>query len=151
MSERRSHQGVPARRGSRRQRSRTRRSETWEEHALRARAAVAVSTRRFIRENRQGIEESSGEEVASNSYVAGMLDMLSMARGTFGFWGADQVLDELERYNRRHSADGGRPRALQGPEGPCEDGPCSGGEPQGPQPADPGAPQKDRPRDPMFG
>ncbi|MEW5747585.1 MAG: hypothetical protein AB1793_02185 [Candidatus Thermoplasmatota archaeon] len=151
MSGGRSKAGV--RKGKARRSSRAaRQSDTWEEHALRARAAVAVSTRRFIRENRQGIEESPSEEVASNSYVAGMLDMLSMARGTFGFWGADQVLDELERYNRKRSADGGRPRALLGPEGPCADGPCPSGEPQGPQPADSGAaPHKSRTRDPMFG
>lgn len=151
MSRIKGHQGVSARRGSRRSRSAARRSETWEEHALRARAAVAVSTRRFIRENREGIEGSPSEEVASNSYLAGMLDMLSMARGTFGFWGADQVLDELERYNRKHSVCGGRPRALPGPPGPGEDGPCPSGEPQGPQPADGGAAPKARSRDPMFG
>lgn len=76
-------------------------SATWEEHNERVKYAVALGTERFLREHKDKIEVSSGESVARNSYLSGMIDMLSIARGTFGFWGADQILDELERINRR--------------------------------------------------
>lgn len=91
----------PSDKRKRRSRRATRDSATWEEHNERVRYAVVVGTERFLRENKERIERSSGESVARNSYLSGMLDMLSIARGTFGFWGADQILNELERANRR--------------------------------------------------
>lgn len=76
-------------------------SATWEEHSERVRHQVALSTERFLQDNREKIGSSPAERIARNSYLAGMIDMLSTARGTFGFWGADQILSELERVNRR--------------------------------------------------
>jgi hypothetical protein len=152
MSDVRGRKGGKRRKASSASQRVRRQSRTWEEHSLRAKAAISLSTRRFIRENREGIDESTQEEVASNSYVAGMLDMLSIARGAFGFWGADQILDELERYNRRRSLGREGLRACPGPEGPGGDGPLPEGEPQGPQSGTGGdvGPRRGRARDPMF-
>ena len=45
------------------------------------------------------IRKASSEESARRSYVTGMTDMLTVARKALGFWGAEQVRMELERWN----------------------------------------------------
>ncbi len=106
-------------------------SATWEEHNERVRYQAALSTERFLQENREKIGSSPAESIARNSYLAGMIDMLSTARGTFGFWGADQILSELERVNRRFAQVDTSPHAERGVVEEVE----------GDSPGAPGAPQ----------
>ena len=78
-------------------------STSWEEHGGRVRAEVAIGTSLFMRANEERIAKASSAAAAKNSYASGMIDMLSVARSTFGFWGAEQILMELERLNRKHA------------------------------------------------
>jgi len=87
-------------------------SVTWEEHGERARVAIGIGTGLFLKANAERIERSSGEVAARNSYMSGMIDVLTIARNALGFWGAHQILLELERLNMS------RIPAAVGPEGP---------------------------------
>jgi hypothetical protein len=87
-------------------------SVTWEEHGERARFAIGIGTGLFLKANAERIEKSTSEVAARNSYMSGMLDMLTVARNALGFWGAHQILLELERLNMN------RIPAVVGPEGP---------------------------------
>jgi len=84
-------------------------SVTWEEHGERVRFALAIGTGLFLKANAERIEGSSSEVAARNSYMSGMLDMLTIARNAIGFWGAHQILMELERLNRKRSPAGSGP------------------------------------------
>jgi hypothetical protein len=93
-------------------------SASWEEHGERVRVAVAVGTSLFTRVNEGRIAKASSAEAAKSSYVSGMIDMLSVARNALGFWGADQILMELERMNgKRISGRDGKQDPLTGPAG----------------------------------
>lgn len=80
-------------------------STSWEEHGERVSAAIAIGTDVFLHTNKDRIVRASSTQAAKNSYVAGMIDMLSLARGALGFCGADMILLELERLNMRRFAD----------------------------------------------
>lgn len=82
---------------------RGRSSAGWEEHSERVMAAIRCSTDFFMRSNEERIAGSSSAVTAKNSYITGMIDMLTTARNTFGFWGAEQILQELERQVAKHS------------------------------------------------
>jgi hypothetical protein len=85
-------------------------SESWEEHAKRAQAAVAITTDLFLRANDSNIAKSTSAVAAKSSYVSGMFNTLSAARNALGFWGADQILRELERLNANCTRGGGSSR-----------------------------------------
>ncbi len=87
-------------------------SVTWDEHGERARFAIGIGTGLFLKANAERIEKSANEVAARNSYMSGMIDMLTIARNALGFWGAHQILLELERLNMS------RIPAVVGPEGP---------------------------------
>lgn len=120
----------------------------------RAKAAVAFRTGQFVGEHEDRIREAPVEDAARNSYLSGMLDMLTVARNVLGFWGADQIITELERSNEE-SRDRAR-KILSGPDpqgAPRERAPPGKGGPQGAGHATgrgPGKTAKALLRDPMF-
>src|SRR5512136_1214316 len=91
-------------------------SVNWEEHGERVREAVAFSTDFFTRANVDNIAKASSAVAAKKSYFSGMIEMLEVARHALGFWGADQILLELERLNiKRCQSNEGAERPEAGP------------------------------------
>jgi len=78
------------------------RSETvnHDEHEDEIKKAIEASMRRFVENNRENIAKSSKEKTASASYCGGMFDMIMLIRGALGRFAVEQLLIELERWNR---------------------------------------------------
>jgi len=74
-------------------------SATWEEHSERVLKALSIGTGHFLRANAERIGSATSQVAAKNSYMSGMIDVLTVARNALGFCGADQILLELERLN----------------------------------------------------
>jgi hypothetical protein len=80
-----------------------------QEHEERVIAAIRRGANGFIKVNSEKICNASKEECAYRSYMTGMIDMLSFVRNALGYWGAEQVREELERWSvvgeqQRHDA-----------------------------------------------
>lgn len=128
---------------------------SWEEHEDRVKAAVSVATALFLQANGHNIQKASGEVAARNSYLSGMIDMLTVARHAVGFWGADQILLELERLNQKRAPDEagtGAPAAQPAGRGHAVPEGCSVGGAGVASPAEAvgNGPAKGVRRDPMF-
>lgn len=70
------------------------------EHEKAVNAAVEASMQRFVEANQENIRKSSKDRVASASYCGGMVDMITIVRSALGKWAVEQLLAELERWNR---------------------------------------------------
>jgi len=66
--------------------------------------AVKESMRRFVENNKDKILKSTKEQVASASYCGGMVDMITLIRSALGRWAVEQLLVELEEWNRAPQA-----------------------------------------------
>lgn len=62
--------------------------------------AVKESMRRFVENNKDKIRKSTKEQVASASYCGGMVDMITLIRSALGRWAVEELLVELEEWNR---------------------------------------------------
>jgi hypothetical protein len=62
--------------------------------------AIEESMRRFLDNNRGNILKSSKERIASASYCGGMFDMIMLIRSALGRWAVEELLRELEKWNR---------------------------------------------------
>lgn len=71
-----------------------------EEHEDMVKAAIEASMHRFLEMNRDSILRSSKEKTATTSYCSGMYDMITLLRSALGRWAVQQVLAELEEWNR---------------------------------------------------
>ncbi len=69
-------------------------------HEAMVEEAVKESMRRFVRNNKDKIRKSTKEKVASSSYCGGMVDMITLIRSALGRWAVEQLLEELEEWNR---------------------------------------------------
>lgn len=74
-------------------------------HKDKALDAVEKSTDIMMATFLDKIQKASSEESARRSYVTGMTDMLTVARKALGFWGAEQIRMELERWNTAQEPD----------------------------------------------
>jgi len=73
-------------------------------HEDAVRTAVEESMRRFLENNRDSIKRSSKQKVASASYCGGMVDMITLIRSALGRWAVEELLVELEEWNRAPAA-----------------------------------------------
>ena len=69
-------------------------------HEAMVEEAVKKSMRRFVENNKDNIRKSTKEKVASSSYCGGMVDMITLIRSALGKWAVQQLLEELEEWNR---------------------------------------------------
>ena len=76
----------------------SRRNE-WLTHEDKVMAAIEKRTDIWMADLIDKIRKASSEESARKSFVAGMTNMITVTRNALGFWGAEQVLMELERWN----------------------------------------------------
>ncbi len=67
------------------------------QHGARIVELVGIGADGFVETNSEKISSASKEECALRGYTAGMLDMISLVREAIGFWGAEQVREEMER------------------------------------------------------
>jgi hypothetical protein len=84
----------------------SRRNE-WLTHEDKVMAAIEKRTDIWMADLIDKIRKASSEESARKSFVAGMTNMITVARNALGFWGAEQVLMELERWNSTAKPDDG--------------------------------------------
>ncbi len=75
--------------------------------------AVQESMRRFVESNKENIRRSSKEKVASSSYCGGMVDMITLIRSALGRWAVEQLLVELEEWNRAPAVGDGNQVRIQ--------------------------------------
>ena len=64
------------------------------------RAAIEESVRRFLRTNQENISKSGKEQIATASYVGGMMDTIATVRSALGRCAVEQLLIELGRRQK---------------------------------------------------
>jgi hypothetical protein len=80
-------------------------NDEWGERSERVFEAVHESVRRFVKVNEENIRKSSKEQIAESSYGGGMIDMIGVIRNALGNWALEQLLIELEEWQRADDAE----------------------------------------------